>query len=283
MADNLHQEIEEPAESLVREGVLEGRRAECCAKACAELTQAVTARSSDTAIWLNTCARLSAHDAASITLAVLEDTTWPEAIRLAAMDAARSVAHETPLATRTAERLIALADTTLESHPAVAARALMGAMILDEHRGIVWMNSRLTRWPVNYLSLPIERATMIIARVPPHERESHPEFQSLRPRVMRFGTDVLHRLGKDDEFTYVNVLDLLAVLAPFAPLPETIRIIVRAYEHESNVIRAGAATATRILLIEHTDAESLIQVHPNGERLVVSAKKIPIPRAYRTN
>lgn len=288
--DSSYSEIQARAEALVVEGVLKGRRVECCAEACAELQRAFEQRSSDVVIWLDTCARLlSAHEAAPIVLSILESNAWPEDVRLAAMDAARSVARETPYAARTAERLIFLADLMVRSHPQ-GSRALMGAMILDASRGIGWFSERLERWPSERLKLSIERAAMIIARIPPSERGANQEFRVLRERVVQFEARLrphvlVKSIGAADRnvFAYAEVLGLLAVLAPLAPLPDTIRRLLCVYVERNAydvVVLSGVVDAAWILFHEHPNAESIVRALPNGEELFELTRRARIPRAY---
>jgi hypothetical protein len=271
--------IEEHAEKLVRDGVLGGQPEQSRARAVEMLEQATADQSDYTALWVHTCGRLKATGAAHLIEEVLAQD-GPESVLFAAIDAARMTiepATQPERAKRVADRLERLAEQLLPRAPFVAARALMGTVLLEGPGCWPRLAIRFAHWPPKHLQPTLRVLRRQLGAMRPEERGTHRGAEELRREAVALEKRMRESNSMDDHFTRADLLELIGRLEPLAPLQETVDILHSAYAQNEPVVCAGAVAAARALCLERREAFPLFAVAAQGPRLLQAAMALRPP------
>lgn len=271
--------LEQYAEELVRRGVLEGQLQQSRTEAVQRLQQAVSVQSPYVPLWIETCGRLKATEAAELVEGVLAKGEPGDALS-AAIDAARMVvqpAAQPEQAQRVAERLELLADRLLQQAPFIAARALMGATLLAGPAFWPRLPPRFSLWPATHLEPTLRAVRRQLGTVRYAERRALPAVAELRKEALGLEERLRAERSMDASYTRADLLELLGLLAPLAPLEETLNLLHDIYTRNEPVVRSGAIAAVRKLCLEQPEAFRPLATATQGPRLLRAAMALREP------
>lgn len=256
----------ELAERLVVEGTKRGTLREAQQEAVAQLVAALSDRNPTAAIWLGACARLAAPEAVQHVEYCLQASASREILH-AAVDAARAVVVGSARSSNIASLLATQADQLLEVEPAVGARALMGACLLDSPSGVTWLAERVQLWPAERLQPAIRVINKWMSAAALEERgriAGVPHLCSLL--VERAG--ILLRETTASRFALADILDLLGTMASVTRFEEVATVLVVAGSSSDIVVREGVFSAAARMGRDSPQLLVALASVPGGDALV---------------
>ncbi len=224
-------------------------------------------------VWLGVAARLQVIGAIGVVQRLLERTDDSILLNVA-IDAARAIAFHTDEADRTATLLLRRADALLSSAPVVAARGLMGVVILRREPAWVMIAHRIGNWSPVALQLAMHVVAEQLVDQPLHSRRTTPEATVIAGALEKFFRDCID--FKDGAIA--ESLLVWSLASPEDKVGDVATILLRAFGSTDPVVRLNAAVGLKVLLVEFPQQiQQMLSLH--SERVIAAVDRASIPRA----
>ncbi len=239
--------------------------------------------SSHVTVWLDACARLKASEATPIVIELLQaGGPWTNE-RLAAADAARSVTSKPEDRTRVAGLLYKFAPEIRRVHIHHGARALLGAVLLDEMLPAFEQCLPLfEQEPLCLLGMSANALCGHLEHATGEERQTIPQLDRWEAALAQLRKNHRHASDvKQMDETHTDYLDILLLRVLLEPSKERfLPILLEDCKHEHLVIKVAAARATKIILREDPSPRETISQTPGGSELLEGADFVPFQTYY---
>jgi len=265
---------EEEAEELVRLGHFHNRREESQELALTRLQDAVTDRSPELPLWLSTCARLRAFGARNLVRGLLLTAfdDWPDEVTGAATDALRAVSPQEHWI-EDALLLEELAGAWYGRDNDIAARALMGAIVLVGPNAYPMLLRRMRVWNAHDLDLAIGVVTKQLAALPIQES---PAVAELREAAIALANRTDPSTSLDDAAAVATTVELVAASTSPANLVETAGFLAAKFTEHLGLVRTGVTSALQLLVRDHGEAAiGDIAAQPGGADVLCAISTAP--------